>query len=80
MMLCAIFEEEYTKVHSFISVKQIWDNLTATYECISQVKRNKLSLLTRRYKLFCMEEGKDIQCKFICFQTILNELRSLVGT
>ena len=32
------------------------------------------------YELFYMEEGKDIQTMFGCFQTILNELRSLDKT
>jgi len=32
VMLCVFSEEEYTKVHSFRSVKQIWDTLAATYE------------------------------------------------
>jgi len=77
VMLCALSEEEYTKVHNFRSAKQIWDTLVVTYEGTSQVKRNKLSLLTRKYKLFSMEEGEDIQSMFRCFQTILNELRSL---
>jgi len=47
---------------------------------MSQVKRNKLSLLTPRYELFSMKEGKDIQCMFGLFQTILNERRSLGRT
>jgi len=32
------------------------------------------------YELFYMEEGKDIQTMFGCFQNILNELRSLDKT
>ena len=43
-------------------------------------KCNKPDLLTRKYKLFTMEEGKDIQGMFGCFQTILNELRFLGRT
>ena len=76
-LLCSLSKEEYTKVHSFKSEKQMWDTLAITYEGSSQVKRNKLSLLTRKHELFTMEEGKDIQCMFGCFKTILNELRSL---
>jgi len=51
--------------------------LAITYEGPSQVKRNKLSLFTRKYELFTMVESEDVQCMFGCFQTILNELRSL---
>jgi len=31
VMLCALSEEEYTKVHSFISAKQMWGTLAITY-------------------------------------------------
>ena len=58
----------------------MWDTLAVTYEGTSQVKRNKLSLLTRMYELFSMKETKDIKCMFRCFQTIVNELRSLGRT
>ncbi|KAG5001365.1 hypothetical protein JHK82_022528 [Glycine max] len=77
-----ILRKEYTKVHSFRSAKQMWNTLAITYKGSSQVKRNniKLSLLTHKYEMFRMEEGKDIQCMFECFQTILNELRALCRT
>ena len=39
-----------------------------------------MSLLTHKYKLFTMEQCEDIQSMFGCFQTILNELRSLGRT
>jgi len=55
----------------------MWDTLSITYEGSSNVKRNKLSLLTHKYELFNMEEGEDIQTMFGNFQIILNELRSL---
>ncbi|KAG4912181.1 hypothetical protein JHK82_052764 [Glycine max] len=56
------------------------DTLTVTYKGTSQVKRNKLSLLTCNHELSFMKEGEDIQCMFGHFQTILNELRSLGRT
>ena len=46
------------------------DTLAITYEGSSEVKHNKLSLLTHKYELFRMEKGEDIQ-------TIMNELRYL---
>ena len=51
--------------------------LTLMYEGSSQVKCNKLSFLTRKYELFTMEDGEDIQAMFGRFQTILNELHCL---
>ena len=32
VMLCALLKEEYTKVRSFKSVKQMWDTLAITYD------------------------------------------------
>ena len=50
VILCALLEEEYTKVHNFISAKQMWDTLAVKYKGTSQVNRNKLSLLTHKYE------------------------------
>ena len=58
----------------------MWGTLAIIYEEMSQVKRNKLSLLTHKYELFSMKEGEEIQSMFGRFQTILNELRSLGRT
>nr|KYP56021.1 hypothetical protein KK1_002248 [Cajanus cajan] len=73
-LMCALSEKEYTKVHSFRSAKQMWDTLTLTYEGSLEVKRNKLSLLARKYELFEMEESESIHTMFGRFQTIVNEL------
>ncbi|XP_020208548.1 uncharacterized protein LOC109793492 [Cajanus cajan] len=72
-LMCALTKEEYTKVHSFKSAKQMWDTLSITYEGSLEVKRNKLSLLGRKYQLFEMEENEFIQTMFGRFQTIINE-------
>nr|KYP43253.1 hypothetical protein KK1_035308 [Cajanus cajan] len=78
--MCALSEEEYTKVHSFRSAKQMWDTLAVTYEGFLEVKPNKLSLLARKYELFEMEERESIQTMFGRFQTIVNELSFLGRT
>ena len=49
VMLCALSEEECTKVHNFRSAKQMWDILAITYKGMSQVKKNKLNLLTHKF-------------------------------
>ncbi|XP_020205582.1 uncharacterized protein LOC109790771 [Cajanus cajan] len=77
-LMCALTKEEYTKVHSFRSAKQIWDTLAITYEGSIEVKCNKLSLLV--YELFEMEENESIQAMFGRFQTIVNELSFLGRT
>ena len=79
-VLCALSKEEYVKVHSYKSEKQMWDTFALMYEGLSQEKCNKIILLTRKYELFTMDDGEDIQAMFGCFQTILNELRCLKKT
>nr|KYP39127.1 Retrovirus-related Pol polyprotein from transposon TNT 1-94 [Cajanus cajan] len=76
-IMCALTEEEYTKVHNFRSAKQMWDTLAITYEGSLEVKCNKLRLLVRKYELFEMEENESIQTMFGRFQTIVNELSFL---
>jgi len=76
-LLWALSQEEYSKVYNFRSIEQMWDTLAITYEGSSEVKCNKLSLLTCKYELFSMEEGEDIQTMFGRFQAIMNELHSL---
>uniref|UniRef100_A0A151UIK3 UBN2 domain-containing protein n=2 Tax=Cajanus cajan TaxID=3821 RepID=A0A151UIK3_CAJCA len=58
----------------------MWDTLAITYEGSLEVKRNKLSLLVRKYELFEMEENESIQTMFGRFQTIINELSFLGRT
>ncbi|KAL2347310.1 hypothetical protein Fmac_001310 [Flemingia macrophylla] len=72
-IMCALTEDEYTKVHSFKSAKQMWDTLVFTYKGSTEVKQNKLSLLARKYELFEMEDNESIQAMFGHFQTIVNE-------
>lgn len=76
-LICSLSEEEYRKVHTYQGAKEMWVTLVVTYEGSSEVKRNKLNLLTRQYKLFIMLENENIQSMFSRFQTILNKLKSL---
>lgn len=55
----------------------MYDTLVVAYEGSHEVKRNKLSLLTKQYELFTMLENENIHNMFSRFQTILNELQSL---
>nr|KYP41239.1 hypothetical protein KK1_037403 [Cajanus cajan] len=50
--MCALFDDKYTKAHSFKSIRQMLDTLALTYEGSKKVKYNKLSLLENMYELF----------------------------
>ena len=53
--------------------------MEVTYEGMSQVKENKVSLLVHKYELFKMK-GEGIQEMFDRFNDILNGLRALGNT
>lgn len=61
LLMCALFQEEYKKVHVFKEAKETWDTLVVIYEGASEVKRNKLSLLTREYKIFSMLDNRKFK-------------------
>lgn len=63
----ALFEGGYRKVHTVKGAKEIWDTLFVTYEGLSDVKRNKLTLLTREYELFFNLDNENIQDMFSRF-------------
>ena len=78
--MCALSEEEMSKVHAMISAKEMWDTLALTYEGSKEVKRNKLTMLKRQYEMFAIEDHEFIQSIVSRLQVILNSLRSLGST
>ncbi|XP_020208913.1 uncharacterized protein LOC109793852 [Cajanus cajan] len=52
-LICDLTEEEYTKVHSFKSAKQMWDTLALTYEGSLELgKTQQVKLVGRTYDNF----------------------------
>ena len=62
VILLALSQEEYSKVHSFICSKQMQETLAITYEGSSELKPNMWSLLTRKYELISMREKISKPC------------------
>jgi len=58
-LLCSLSEEEISKVHSMIFVKERWGTLALSNEGSKEVKksRNKLTLLRCQYEMFIVEEN-----------------------
>ncbi|RDX90610.1 hypothetical protein CR513_27510, partial [Mucuna pruriens] len=54
------------------------DTLALAYEGTSQVKDSMISLLVHQYEFFKIEDHEIIDKMFGRFQTIINNLRSLV--
>ncbi|XP_070047088.1 uncharacterized protein [Nicotiana tomentosiformis] len=72
----AISGEEYEKISSCESAKEMWDKLEVTYEGTNKVKETRINLLVRDYKLFQMKDGEFIEEIFSRFSKIRGDLKS----
>ncbi|GAV76203.1 UBN2 domain-containing protein, partial [Cephalotus follicularis] len=77
IIICAINSNDFNRVSSCISAKEIWDRLKVTYEGTNQVKEDKISMLVHDYEMFTMNENEDIESMFTRFTNIINALQAL---
>ncbi|GAV58732.1 DUF4219 domain-containing protein/UBN2 domain-containing protein [Cephalotus follicularis] len=64
IIICAINSNDFNKILSCISAKEMWDRLEVTYEGINQVKEAKISMLVHDYEMFSINENGDIKSIF----------------
>ncbi|XP_070007900.1 uncharacterized protein [Nicotiana sylvestris] len=76
-LVCGLGPDEYSKIPSYTTTKEIWDTLQVAHEGTPQVKRSRGTLLYSQYENFTMKEGKTIQEMYTRFTTLTNELKSL---
>ncbi|XP_070013953.1 uncharacterized protein [Nicotiana sylvestris] len=69
--------DEYSRIQSCTTAKDIWDTLQVAHEGIPQVKRSRGTLLYSQCENFTMKEGETIQAMYTRFTTLTNELKSL---
>ncbi|XP_070054001.1 uncharacterized protein [Nicotiana tomentosiformis] len=72
----AISGEEYEKISSCDTAKEIWDKLEVTYEGTSKGKETHTHMLVHDYELFQMKEGESIEEMFARFSKIINDLKA----
>ncbi|XP_070042970.1 uncharacterized protein [Nicotiana tomentosiformis] len=72
----AISGEEYEKISSCETAKEVWDKLEITYEGTNKVKETRINLLVRDYELFQMKNGEPVEEMFSRFSKILGDLKS----
>ncbi|XP_070035453.1 uncharacterized protein [Nicotiana tomentosiformis] len=72
----AINGEEYEKISSCETAKEMWDKLEVRYEGINKVKETRINLLVRDYKLFQIKDGESVEEIFSRFRKILGDLKS----
>ncbi|GAV90808.1 UBN2 domain-containing protein, partial [Cephalotus follicularis] len=77
VLFCAVGPNEFNRISSCDSAKEMWDLLEVTYEGTNQVKESKISMLVHEYELFMMHNDECISDMFTRFTTITNSLKNL---
>ncbi|GAV75721.1 zf-CCHC domain-containing protein/DUF4219 domain-containing protein/UBN2 domain-containing protein, partial [Cephalotus follicularis] len=77
VLFCAVGPNEFNRISSCDSAKEMWDLLEITYEGTNQVKESKISMLVHEYELFVMHDSECISDMFTRFTTITNSLKNL---
>ena len=77
IIFCGLDRNEYNRVSSCDTAKQIWDRLLVTHEGTNQVRASKVSILVHNYELFKMHDDVTISEMFTRFTNIINGLKSL---
>ncbi|XP_070017202.1 uncharacterized protein [Nicotiana sylvestris] len=76
-LVCGPGLDEYSRIQSCTTAKEIWDTLQVAHEGTPQVTRFRETLLYSQYESFAMKEGDIIQEMYTRFTTLTNELKSL---
>ena len=72
VLYCALDVNEFNRISTCTSAKEIWDRLEVTHEGTNQVKESKINMLVHKYELFKMESDETIIGMFTCFTDIIN--------
>ena len=77
----ALSVNEFNRISSSATVKEIRDRLEVTHEgtnqVTNQVKETKINMLVHKYELFKMESNESITDIFTRFTDIINNLKNL---
>nr|XP_009587335.1 uncharacterized protein LOC104085085 [Nicotiana tomentosiformis] len=76
LLYSAISGEEYEKISSCDTTKEMWDKLEVTYEGTNKVKETRINMLVHDYELFQMKEGESIEEMFARFRKIISDLKA----
>nr|XP_009606547.1 uncharacterized protein LOC104100885 [Nicotiana tomentosiformis] len=72
----SISGEEYEKISSCDTTKEMWDKLEVTYEGTSKVKETHINMLVHDYEFFQLKEGESIEEMFARFSKIISDLKA----
>ncbi|XP_070005905.1 uncharacterized protein [Nicotiana sylvestris] len=74
ILMCGIGPDEYNRVSSCDTAKEIWEVLQTAHKGTTQVKQSKIDMITMEYQLFRMKDDESIQDMHTRFTSIINEL------
>ncbi|GAV79818.1 UBN2 domain-containing protein, partial [Cephalotus follicularis] len=60
VLFCASCPNEFNRISSCDTAKEMWDLLEVTYEGTNQVKESKIGMLVHEYELFLMHDNESI--------------------
>jgi hypothetical protein len=72
--------DEFFRISTCETAKEIWDTLVETHEGTAEVKRSKLNTLSQEYELFRMQPGESILNMQKRFVHLTNHLKALGKT
>ncbi|GAV67594.1 LOW QUALITY PROTEIN: UBN2 domain-containing protein, partial [Cephalotus follicularis] len=61
IIICATNSNEFNRVSSCVSAKDMWDRLEVTYEGTNQLKEAKINMFVHEYEMFTMHDNEDIK-------------------
>ncbi|XP_070032526.1 uncharacterized protein [Nicotiana tomentosiformis] len=74
-LVSGLSPDEYSRIQSCTTAKEIWDTSQVAHEGTPQVKRSRGTLYSK-CENFTMKEGETIQEMYTGFTTLTNELKS----
>ncbi|XP_012844683.1 PREDICTED: uncharacterized protein LOC105964724 [Erythranthe guttata] len=77
ILSCALTINEYNRVCSCSTAKDMWEMLQVTHEGTSQVKEQRINILVHQYEMFNMEQEESISQMYGRFMEIINPLTAL---
>ncbi|XP_075077457.1 uncharacterized protein LOC142164151 [Nicotiana tabacum] len=60
ILVCGIGPDEYNRISTCQSAKEIWEALQTAHEGTTQVNQSKIDMLTTEYELFIMKVDESI--------------------
>ncbi|XP_070008613.1 uncharacterized protein [Nicotiana sylvestris] len=76
-LVCELGPDEYSRIQSCTTAKEIWDTLQVAHEGTPQVKRSIGTLLYSQYENFTIKERETIQEMYTRFTILTNKFKSL---